>query len=93
MILSGDVPFISSKTLTFLVKNHIKSNSKATVLTCHIENPYGYGRIIKNKNNTLKKIIEHKDANEEELKETEINAGVYIFDASTLFKILPTAQR
>ena len=90
LILSGDVPFISLETLIFLVKNHIKSNSKATVLTCDIENPYGYGRIIKNKNNTLKKIIEHKDANKEELKETEINAGVYIFDASTLFKILPT---
>ena len=90
LVLSGDVPFISSKTLKFLIKNHIKSNSKATVLTCDIENPFGYGRIIKNENNTLKKIIEHKDANEEELKETEINTGIYIFDSSVLFKILPT---
>ena len=89
LVLSGDVPFISYETLQKLIKTHEKSNSKATVLTCELNNPYGYGRIIKNKNNTLKKIIEQKDANQEELKENEINTGVYIFDSTELFKILP----
>jgi len=89
LVLSGDVPFISSKTLEALIKIHTQLDSKATVLTCELENPYGYGRIIKNKDNTLKKIIEHKDANVNELKENEINTGIYIFDSIELFKILP----
>ena len=53
LVISGDVPFISYETLQKLIKTHEKSNSKATVLTCELNNPYGYGRIIKNKNNTL----------------------------------------
>ena len=65
LVLSGDVPFISHETLSLLIKTHEKSPSKATVLTCKIDNPHGYGRIIKNENNTLKKIIEHNDANDE----------------------------
>ena len=89
LVLSGDVPFISHETLSLLIKTHEKSPSKATVLTCKIDNPHGYGRIIKNEKNTLKKIIEHKDANEEELKETEINTGIYIFNSVDLFNILP----
>ena len=89
LVLSGDVPFISSQTLRELIKTHIESSSKATVLTCELNNPYGYGRIIKNRNNTLGKIIEHKDANEKELEEHEINTGIYIFDSIELFIILP----
>jgi len=89
LVLSGDVPFISPQTLKSLIKTHIKSNSKASLLTCRLDDPSGYGRIIKKENNTLKKIIEHKDANEEELKETEINTGIYIFNSVKLFKILP----
>jgi len=89
LVLSGDVPFICPKTLQKLIKTHISSKSKATVLTCEVNNPYGYGRIIKKGDNTLKKIIEQKDANEEELKENEINTGIYIFDSTELFKILP----
>jgi len=89
LVLSGDVPFISHKTLDLLIKTHIKSNSKATVLTCELNNPYGYGRIIKNKDNTLKKIVEQKDASKKELIENEINTGIYIFDSIQLFKILP----
>jgi len=90
LVLSGDVPFISSKTLESLIDTHIQSKSNATVLTCKLNNPYGYGRIIKNRNNTLKKIIEHKDADESELKEQEINSGIYIFNSKKLFEILPT---
>ena len=89
LVLSGDVPFITTNTLDQLIDTHTKSNAKATVLTCKIDNPDGYGRIIKNKSNHLKKIVEHKDANESELKETEINTGIYIFDSNELFKILP----
>jgi bifunctional UDP-N-acetylglucosamine pyrophosphorylase/glucosamine-1-phosphate N-acetyltransferase len=89
LVLSGDVPFITPDTLNRLIKIHIQSNSKATVLTCKLNNPYGYGRIIKNKSNNLKKIVEHKDATELELKEHEINTGIYIFNAPKLFEVLP----
>jgi len=89
LVLSGDVPFISADTLNLLIQTHIESNAKATVLTCKLDNPYGYGRIIKNKDNSLKKIVEHKDADEFELKEHEINTGIYIFDSAKLFEILP----
>ena len=89
LILSGDVPFISSKMLNLTINTHIESKSKATVLTCDIDNPYGYGRIIRNEKENLKKIIEHKDASEDELEITEINTGIYIFDSISLFKILP----
>ena len=89
LVLSGDVPFISSQTLELLIDTHSKSNSKATVLTCKLDNPYGYGRIIKNEDNTINKIIEHKDASDEELLENEINTGIYIFNTIELLKILP----
>ena len=89
LVLSGDVPFISSDTLSLLISTHTKSKAKATVLTCELDNPYGYGRIIKNKNDSLKKIIEHKDASDDELKENEINTGIYIFESIELFKTLP----
>ncbi|MBI90238.1 MAG: UDP-N-acetylglucosamine pyrophosphorylase [Candidatus Marinimicrobia bacterium] len=89
LILSGDVPFISPNTLSTLIEKHNQSNAKATVLTCALDNPYGYGRIIKKSDNTLKKIVEHKDATELELAEHEINTGIYIFDSKTLFNVLP----
>jgi len=89
LVLSGDVPFISPKTLKLLIDTHTESNSKAAVLTCKLNNPYGYGRIIKNKDNTINKIIEHKDATDEELLENEINTGIYIFNSLELLKILP----
>ena len=89
LILSGDVPFITFDTLNQFTKTHEQSKAKATVLTCKLDNPYGYGRVIKDDTNHLKKIVEQKDATELELKETEINTGIYIFDSSKLFKILP----
>ena len=89
LVLSGDVPFITSSTLSKLIKVHIQSKAKATVLTCELDNPSGYGRIIKNDNNRLQKIVEHKDANENELNENEINTGIYIFNSTELFETLP----
>ena len=83
LILSGDVPLISQNTLNKLVKLHQKNKSLATVLSANIDNPKGYGRIIRDSNNFVK-IVEHKDANTEELKINEINSGIYIFDTKTL---------
>ena len=85
LILSGDVPLITKKTLSDLYQIHIKNNSSATVLSATIKNPSGYGRIIRNKNNFIS-IVEEKDANEKQKKINEINTGIYIFNNKILFK-------
>ena len=54
-----------------------------------VEDASGYGRVIRNKNNNLDRIVEHKDANDDELRVNEMNAGIYVFDSKTLFELLP----
>ena len=88
LILSGDVPLISYETLLNLVENHKKNNSKASLISAKIEDPTGYGRIKRNAKKQFIEIVEHKDANKEELLINEINAGIYIFDIKTLFSYL-----
>ena len=88
LVLSGDVPLISDSTLIKLISTHNISKNSATVLTADINNPYGYGRVIRSGNH-LSKIVEHKDASELELKINEINAGIYVFDCKKLFELLP----
>ena len=80
LVLSGDVPLISVQTLKSLLKTHYTSNTKATLLSAIVEDASGYGRVIRNKNNNLARIVEHKDANVEELHVNEMNAGIYLFD-------------
>ena len=75
MILSGDVPLISIDTLTNLIKIKSQRNASATILTSTMDNADGYGRVARNSNNTLSKIVEHKDCNKDELLIKEINAG------------------
>ena len=84
LILSGDVPLISYNTLMDFIDFHNKQKSKASLISTDLENPDGYGRIVKNDNNRLTKIVEHKDANNQELSISEINSGIYIFDSNTL---------
>ena len=88
LILSGDVPMISQRTLSDLIKSHIENNSKASLISAEIINPRGYGRIKRDSQNCFISIVEHKDATEDELKINEINAGIYIFDIRTLFSKL-----
>ena len=89
LILSGDVPLISFQTLKSLLQTHQTSNTKATLLSAIVEDASGYGRVIRNKNNNLDRIVEHKDANDDELRVNEMNAGIYVFDSKTLFELLP----
>ena len=70
------------------VENHKKNNSKASLISAKIEDPAGYGRIKRNAKKQFIEIVEHKDANKEELLINEINAGIYIFDIKTLFSYL-----
>ena len=89
IILSGDVPLISDKTLMGLLNAKINTNSKASVLTSIVDNPAGYGRIVRNTSGNLNKITEHKDCNEKELRINEINAGIYVIENKYLKKYIP----
>ncbi len=84
LILSGDVPLITSETLSDLYKKHTQYKSKGTVLSAIINNPTGYGRIIRNETAFIS-IVEEKDANKEQRKINEINTGIYIFNNQILF--------
>lgn len=88
LILSGDVPLITLETLKGLIDVHRKSRATLTVLTAEPENPYGYGRIIKDARGNIKKIVEEKDASVAEKKVREINTGVYCVTSEFLFKAL-----
>ena len=83
LVLSGDVPFISKQTLNNLIKTHNENKSLGSIISANIDDPSGYGRIVR-ENNKFIKITEHKDANEKELTINEINSGIYLFDTKTL---------
>jgi bifunctional UDP-N-acetylglucosamine pyrophosphorylase / glucosamine-1-phosphate N-acetyltransferase len=92
LILSGDVPLIKPETLTELLKRHYESGAAATILSMRLENPTGYGRIIRDDDGHFSKIVEQKDASEEERAVKEINSGFYCFDTKKLFKALAQVQ-
>lgn len=89
LILSGDAPLVNISTLRNLIDQHHRENAAATVLTACLDDPSGYGRIVRHgSSNTVSRIVEQKDASPEELLVNEINSGVYVFRANTLFSAL-----
>lgn len=93
LILSGDVPLLTEETAKRLIAEHRSHNAAATVLSVNLTNPTGYGRIIRDGDGNLSRIVEEKDASPEERKVTEINSGIYVFDAETLFTIIGQIDR
>ena len=88
LILYGDVPNIKHSTLSPIVDEHIKENADVTMITAILEDPTGYGRIIRDQSGNLIKIVEEKDCNVSEKTIKEMNPGIYIFKISKLFKNL-----
>ena len=88
IVLSGDVPLIKSETLTKLVAHHLSTGSDCSLLTVRLENPTGYGRVIRDENNSFVRVVEQKDATEQQRQVREINAGIYCFDTRKLFQAL-----
>ena len=86
-IFAGDAPLIKSNTIEELFDTHIKNNNKATLLTSIVNDPTGYGRVVRSGDEVIK-IVEHKDCNEEELKINEMNAAIYCFDIESLLAAL-----
>jgi bifunctional UDP-N-acetylglucosamine pyrophosphorylase/glucosamine-1-phosphate N-acetyltransferase len=88
LILSGDVPFLTIKTLKKLLKYHQINNFSCTLLSTVLKNPKGYGRIIRDKKGEIKGIIEEVDLSADRKKITEINSGIYCFNKDKLFRAL-----
>jgi bifunctional UDP-N-acetylglucosamine pyrophosphorylase/glucosamine-1-phosphate N-acetyltransferase len=88
IVVCGDTPLIKAETMESLFKHHEELKAKATILTAKIDDPTGYGRIIRNENGLVEKIVEHKDATDGERKINEINTGTYCFDNQALFHAL-----
>jgi UDP-N-acetylglucosamine diphosphorylase/glucosamine-1-phosphate N-acetyltransferase len=88
LILSGDVPMLTAATLVKLIEAHKQSNAIASLLTANLDDPTGYGRVIRDNEGLVERIVEHKDATEEERKINEINVGIYIFKSNPLFESL-----
>jgi len=88
LILCGDVPLLKPSTLKKFRDYHVRSNAIATVMTTEFDDPFGYGRIIKDISGNIIRIVEQKDANQEEKAVKEINSGVYIIDKDELFNSL-----
>ena len=81
-----------AKTINNLLKAHKQGNATASILSTELPDPVGYGRIIRNPDDTLNKIVEEKDAHESEREIREINSGIYIFDCCELFRLLPQVE-
>ncbi|KAF0221358.1 MAG: bifunctional UDP-N-acetylglucosamine pyrophosphorylase / Glucosamine-1-phosphate [Geobacteraceae bacterium] len=85
LILCGDVPLIKAETLRAMLAHHEARQAAVTVLTTHLENPFGYGRIVKREGGRIVRIVEEKDATVEEREINEINSGIYCVEAEFLF--------
>ncbi|AXA36903.1 MAG: bifunctional UDP-N-acetylglucosamine diphosphorylase/glucosamine-1-phosphate N-acetyltransferase GlmU [Candidatus Hydrogenedentota bacterium] len=88
LITVGDTPLIRTETLRELVKRRRAHQVAVTVLTTELENPTGYGRIVRNRDGTVRKIVEEKDTNIYEAAIKEINTGIYVFDCQKLIRAL-----
>ena len=84
ILLSGDVPLLSEQTLLTLVDRHTRSRAAATVVTAIVDNPHGYGRIVRS-GEQIARIVEEKDATPTERTIQEINSGIYAFALDGLF--------
>ena len=84
VVTYGDVPLLTTETLARLLAAHHEQGNAATVLTSVLEDPLGYGRIIRDKQGAVITIVEQKDASEAERAVQEINSGIFAFDAAVL---------
>ncbi|HEX7834585.1 MAG TPA: bifunctional UDP-N-acetylglucosamine diphosphorylase/glucosamine-1-phosphate N-acetyltransferase GlmU [Pseudolysinimonas sp.] len=89
VVVSGDVPLLDAATLAGLLAAHRQAAAGATLLSAFVEDASGYGRIVRDSGGAFLRIVEHKDARDDELAIAEINSGTYVFDASGLRAQLP----
>lgn len=90
LVIPGDTPLITADALTALVDDHQASAAVATVLTMRLDDPTGYGRIVRFPDGSVARIVEHRDANDTELAIQEVNSGMYVLPAPLAVDILRT---
>lgn len=83
IILCGDTPLVTGDTLKKALRTHQEEGNGVTVISAYLDNPFGYGRIIRDGSN-LSRIVEEKDADDSEKSVNEVNSGMYIFDCAAL---------
>ena len=88
VILNGDTPLITAETITKAIEYHAAQGNFATVITAVLDDATGYGRIVRGADGGVLKIVEHKDATDEERKINEINSGMYVFESEALASAL-----
>jgi bifunctional UDP-N-acetylglucosamine pyrophosphorylase / glucosamine-1-phosphate N-acetyltransferase len=92
VVLSGDVPLISAGCIEDLVAAHSASSAQATLASIVLEDPRGYGRVVRDREGALERVVETKvggDASGQELDIQEVNAGIYVFEQAALREVLP----
>ena len=88
VILNGDAPFMTAETIEKSLEQHLASGAAATVISARVDDPAGYGRIVRDDSGNLKAIVEHKDADEATRAIDEVNSGGYWFDCRLLLSVL-----
>ena len=88
LLLYADVPLLRAGTLARLIEAHQSARAAATVLTAELEDPYGYGRIVRDRSGKIVRIVEERDASGEERAIREVNSGIYAFALAPLFEAL-----
>ncbi|MGB3300215.1 MAG: bifunctional UDP-N-acetylglucosamine diphosphorylase/glucosamine-1-phosphate N-acetyltransferase GlmU [Phormidesmis sp.] len=89
LVLNGDVPLLTPKTIESMLKTHRDNGNAATILTAQIDDPTGYGRVFCDDNLIVEEIVEHRDCTDEQRENNRTNAGIYCFSWSALMTILP----
>lgn len=92
LVLNGDVPLLQPYTLKQLLQTHKEHRNSATLLTAHLPNAQGYGRVFCNGQNLVQQIVEDRDCSPAQKQNRRINAGVYCFSWPELVKVLPKLQ-
>jgi bifunctional UDP-N-acetylglucosamine pyrophosphorylase/glucosamine-1-phosphate N-acetyltransferase len=88
LILYGDTPLISAKTIKESIDYLVREKLHAVVISADVEDPTGYGRIVRDEKGDFRKIVEHRDADESERAIREINSGMYVFSSAPLAEVL-----
>src|SRR2546426_4270101 len=88
VVLYADAPLLRPETLKHLVAEHRKANAAVTLLTASLDDPTGYGRIVRSRNDAFRDIVEEKDASDEQKQIREVNSGVYVFNGQLLWPAL-----
>ncbi len=93
LVLNGDSPLVRPETLKRFITSHLKTKNSLSILTANLENPTGYGRLIRNSKGDVLEIVEERDASSKEKVITEINSGIYCVESRLLWRILEKVRR